>query len=104
MESDKILCGASRYDKKFYINPRYSNLPKAVQDELRIMCVLFVEEVSGVIILRFNDNGNLEITVTADDNDYYYDEIGSRLKIKQMQKEKEELFRQLEEYYDAFGY
>lgn len=104
MEGSQILCGASRYDQKFYINPQYSNLPQKIQEELRVMCVLFVEEVSGVIILRFNDDGNLEIIVTADDNDCYFDEIGSRLKVKQMQTEKEELFRQLEEYYDAFGH
>ena len=39
--------------------------------------------------------------VTARDDDMYFDEIGSELKIKQIQKEKEELFRQLEEYYHA---
>ena len=103
MESEKILCGASHYEKKFYLNPKFANLPQSIQDELRVMCVLFVEDVSGVIMLKFNDKGNLEIIVTSDENDFYFDEIGSRLKVKQMQTEKEELFRQLEEYYNAFG-
>lgn len=104
MDDKQILCGASHYDRKFYINPAYNNLPQAIVDELNSMCVLFVEEVSGIMILKFDDNGNLNIIVTAKDDDFYYDEIGSRLKIKQIQQEKKELFSQLEEYYDAFGH
>ncbi len=101
MEDKKILCGASYYEQKFYLNPRYKNLPQQVQDELKIMCSLFVDEVSGIILLEFDDDGNLRIIVTCKDSDIYFDEIGSELKVKQMQQEKQELFEQLEEYYRA---
>ena len=97
----QVLCGASYYEQKFYLNPAYEALPELVKDELKIMCVLFVQEVSGIIVLEFNDEGNLQIMVTAKEDDIYFDEIGSRLKIQQMQQEKEVLFRQLEEYYHA---
>ncbi len=103
MEDRKILCGASHYEKKFYMNGAYENLPQAVKDELKALCVLFVEEVSGIILLEFSEEGNLNIVVTAKENDFYFDEIGSRLKVKQLQEEKKELFGQLEEYYDAFS-
>ena len=97
----KVLCGASYYEQKFYLNPVYEVLPQQIKDELKILCVLFVQEVSGIIILEFNDQGDLSIVVTARDDDMYFDEIGSELKIRQMRKEKEELFAQLEEYYKA---
>ena len=100
---NRVLCGASYYQQKFYLNPAYEVLPDMVKEELKIMCVLFVQEVSGIIMLEFDEDGNLQIMVTAKEDDIYYDEIGSRLKIQQMQQEKEELFRQLEEYYHAVG-
>ena len=99
-----VLCGASYYEQKFYLNPFYEALPELVKNELKILCVLFVQEVSGIIMLEFDEEGNLRIMVTAKDDDIYFDEIGSELKIRQIRKEKEELFRQLEEYYHAVSH
>ena len=100
-EDKKVLCAASYYEQKFYLNPFYEVLPDAVKEELKIMCVLFVQDVSGIIILEFDDNGNLNIVVTSKEDDFYFDEIGSELKVRQIREEKRELFGQLEEYYDA---
>ena len=55
----RVLCSASRYTKKYYLNPEFDRLPTAVKDELKIMCVLFTEEVGGVILLMFDEDGNL---------------------------------------------
>ena len=52
--------------------------------------------------LEFDENGNLELNTSADEGDLLYDEIGSVLKIKQMQQEKQELFESLETYYKVF--
>lgn len=100
---DRVLCTASGYKKLYYFNEdTYGNLPKPVKDELKAMCVLFTEDVGGVILLMFDDDGSLEIITEAEDNDYGYDEIGSALKIKDMRRDKRELFGQLEKYYDVF--
>ena len=99
MESARILCGANYYEQKYYLNPVYEVLPAAIKDELKIMCVLFVQEVSGIIILEFGEAGDLRIVVTSNDDDFYFDEIGSELKIRQLRQQKRELFEQLEEYY-----
>ena len=101
MESPKILCGANYYEQKFYLNEFYSALPEEVKQELQIMCVLFVNEVRGIILLEFDDNGNLLIHVTSREGDIYFDEVGSELKVAQLRREKKELFEQLEEYYNA---
>ncbi len=103
MDNPKVLCGASYYEQKFYLNPLYGNLPKAVQEELKVMCVLFVDDVGGIVLIQFDDEGKINITGTAKDGDIYYDEIGSRLKIKEMWTEHGELLGQLEEYYDAIN-
>lgn len=101
METPKILCGANYYEQKFYLNEYYRNLPESVRQELQIMCVLFVNEVRGIILLEFDDYGNLLIHVTSREGDIYFDEAGSELKVAQLRREKRELFEQLEEYYNA---
>ena len=98
----RVLCSASRYTKKYYLNPEFDRLPTAVKDELKIMCVLFTEEIGGVILLMFDEDGNLRLMTEAEEDDILYDEIGSELKIRQLQLNKKELFEQLEQYYEAF--
>lgn len=101
-DDQKVLCGASFYSKKFYLNDEFSGLPKSIRDELKITCVLFTEEMGGTIQFIFEDDGELTILTDANENDYNYDEIGSALKVKAMQREKAELFEQLEMYYKVF--
>lgn len=97
-----VLCSASKYAQKFYLNDDFDNLPDDVKKELQIMCVLFTEDVGGVIILEFDEDGNLQIKTEAYEEDILYDEIGSVLKVKQMREDKKELFFQLEQYFAAF--
>mgnify|MGYP000389812399 CR=1 FL=1 len=52
--------------------------------------------------MPFDKEGNLNFRTECEDGDFFYDEIGSVLKIKQMQREKTELFESLEMYYRVF--
>ena len=72
-----VLCGASAYNKKFYLNQDFKGLPDSIKDEY----------------------GNLEFRTSSDENDLLYDEIGCGLKIRELQRTKEELLRALEMYY-----
>lgn len=102
METKKetvVLCGANSYEQKFYFNQEFKSLPEDVKKELQIMCVLFTEDIGGVITLEFEPDGSLEFKVQADEHDYLFDEIGSGLKIRQYQREKRELLEGLEIYY-----
>ena len=99
-EKEKIvLCGANSYEQKFYMNPEFDILPEEIRQELQIMCVLFTEDIGGVLTMEFTPEGELEFKVQADDKDYLFDEIGSGLKIRQYQREKKELLESLELYY-----
>ena len=94
-----VLCGSSYYTKKFYLNPEFEILPQVVKDELKIMCVLFTEDVGGVLSLEFNEDGELMIKPSSDQDDLLYDEIGSGLKAKELAVKHNELFEELELYY-----
>ena len=102
MKEQVVLCGASSYEQKYYFNQKFSALPQNIRQELQIMCVLFTEDVGGVLTMEFDRGGNLEFKVAADDGDYLFDEIGSALKIRQFQLEKRELLESLELYYRVF--
>lgn len=103
MEQEEIvLCGASAYTQKYYLNPEFEGLPQSIQDELKIMCVLYTEDVGGALTLKFDEDGTLIFETAADEGDLLYDDIGSVLKIKQLQNTKTELLESLEMYYKVF--
>ena len=103
MFSDEVvLCGASAYTKKFYFNEDFAALPQTVKDELKILCVLYTEDVGGTLQIVFDEEGHLHMRTSAEEDDLLYDEIGSVLKIKEMQREQEELFESLEMFYRVF--
>lgn len=66
------------------------------------MCVLYTEDVGGVLMLVFDEEGNLELKVDHEENDFAFDEIGSVLKVKQLQQTKRELFESLELFFRVF--
>mgnify|MGYP007057916821 FL=1 len=102
MDEEMVLCAASSYEQKYYLNPEFESLPEAVKQELQIMCVLYTADVGGVLLLVFDENGNLELKVEHNEGDFSFDEIGSVLKIKEMKNTKEELFKSLEMFYKVF--
>lgn len=97
-----VLCGANSYEEKYYLNPDFEQLPEAVRNELKIMCVLYVNDVGGILTLVYEESGELCFEVTSEEFDPMFDEIGSRLKIKQLQREKQDLLEALQMYYKVF--
>ena len=79
-----VLCGASSYEQKYYFNPDFNSLPESIKQELQIMCVLYTEDIGGILTLEFDEDGNLQFKTEALDADAMYDEIGSVLKIKKL--------------------
>ena len=102
MDEEMVLCAASAYERKFYLNPEFNSLPEEVKQELQIMCVLYTADVGGILMVVYDENGNLELKVDHKEEDFIFDEIGSVLKIKELQKTKEELFESLEMFYKVF--
>ncbi|GKX28358.1 hypothetical protein SH1V18_08380 [Vallitalea longa] len=97
-----ILSVSNVYNKKYFLNKDFDQLPQQIKDELKILSVLYTEDVGGILTIGFEENGDLYLEVEADDNDLLFDDIGSALKIKQLQVDKKELWESLETYFKVF--
>ena len=93
-EENTVLCCSNAYEKKFYLNQDFQALPQHIKDELKIMCVLYTEEIGGILTLEFS--------VRSEEGDFFFDEIGSVLRIKELQRDKRELLESLELFYKVF--
>ncbi len=103
MYQDRIvLCGANSYEERYYLNPDFDVLPDSIKDELKIMCVLYVNDVGGILTLVYDEAGELNFEVTSEEFDPMFDDIGSSLKIKQIRQEKQDLLQALQLYYQVF--
>ena len=101
-EKMTILCVSNSYEQKYYLNPEFMGLPKTIKDDLQIMSVLFTEDVGGILSFRFEPDGTLTIYVTCDEGDLLFDDIGSELKIKEIQRTRTALLESLETYFRVF--
>lgn len=103
MEDNRIvLCAASAYEKKYYFNEKFNKVPDSIKDELHIICVLFTEEVGGVLKFVFEDNGELVLETEVEEDDIYYDEVSSGLLISEIRRNRQELMESLSLYYRIF--
>ena len=64
-----VLCAASAYEEKFYLNEDFAMLPESIQQELQIICVLFTADVGGVLIMEFEPDGHLQLRVDVAEED-----------------------------------
>lgn len=94
-----VLCGANAYERKYYFNKIFDRLPDSIKDELHIICVLFTEEAGGVFKMVFEEDGTLSLETEAAEEDILYDEIGSALLVKEVQRRRQELFESLTLFY-----
>ena len=60
MSKEVTLCVSNAYQKKFYLNENFNGLPQSIREELKIMCVLYTEDVGGILELVFDEDGSLQ--------------------------------------------
>lgn len=97
-----VLCGANAYEQKYYFNQRFDKIPDAVKDELHIICVLFTEEVGGIFMIVFEEDGGVTLETDAEEDDIYYDEVSSGLLAGEIRRKRQELLEALSLYYRVF--
>lgn len=103
MSQEKIvLCGANAYEQKYYFNEKFDAIPQSIKDELHIICVLFTEEVGGIVTVVFEEDGTLSLETRAADDDFYYDDVSSGLLISEIRRKRQDLFESLSLYYRIF--
>ncbi len=96
-----VLCAASAYEQKYFFNKTFDGIPDDIKKQLNIICVLFTEDIGGIILFEFGKDGKLDIRTEARDSDYDYDEIGAALEVKEIQKQRRDMLNGLELYYKA---
>ena len=94
-----VICGANSYEKKYYFNRKFENLPSHIKEELHIICVLFTEEAGGVFTISFTPFGHIEFDTRHEEGDLLYDEISARLLIKEIRMRKQEMLDALSIYF-----
>ena len=97
-----VLCGANAYEQKYYFNETFQGIPQSIKDELHIICVLFTEEIGGIFTIAFEPDGNVVMETNFAEEDYLYDEIGSGLMVKEVGRNRQEMFESLSLYYRVF--
>ncbi len=97
-----VLCGANAYERKYYFNGAFQGIPQSIKDELHIICVLFTEEEGGVFTIAFEENGNVVMETDFAEDDFLYDEISSGLMVREVRRNRQELFEALSLYYRIF--
>lgn len=97
-----VLCGANAYERKYYFNEDFQGIPQSIKDELHIICVLFTEEIGGIFTIAFAKGGDVLIETDFAEDDFLYDEIGSGLMVREVRRNRQELFEALSLYYRVF--
>lgn len=97
-EKNHVIAAVSSYHQKYYFNPDYLALPHEIRQTIKSICVLFAEEFGGNLSLELDENEELIFKTSALDSDFYYDEIGAGLKIKEISKNYAELLFKIQTY------
>lgn len=91
----ETLFAISSYNQKYYFSPKSKNLPKDIILDIKKIGIYFANKIKGVFCIGFYENGDIFIECTSLENDFDYDEIGAKLEIERLKKEKTKLFSSL---------
>jgi len=85
----EVISGASVYNKKFYLNPMLEKMPEEYKQKIKNWIVPMAEKVHGIIIIGFENNGEVYIEYASNEFDYQFDEIGAGLECKKFKLENQ---------------
>ena len=94
-----VLCATNSYDKKYYFNQKFANLPRSIQDDIHVISVLFTEDCGGIFMIAFDPDGEVVLVNRCEEEDITYDEVSAGLMIGQIRKNRSELLDCLTAYY-----
>lgn len=90
-----VLNAASCYNKKYFLNPDFEDLPQAVKDDIKKITVCLAEKLHCIFTIGFYADGNLYFETAGAESDFDYDEIGAGLEIEKLEREEKELIKSL---------
>ena len=96
-----VLISVSPYLQKYYINERYSDLPKDIKEMLRAKLGVISEKTNAIISIGFDENQEVFMEQRYEDLSFY-DEIGTELRIKKFQQEEMELLKSIKMWHSMY--
>lgn len=94
-----IIFATSSHNKKYYFDELTEKLPEPIKEEIKSMGIYVAEKVNGVFNMGFYEDGSVFIQTTCTENEFEYDEIGAKLEIEKIKREKKELINSLQLWY-----
>ncbi len=94
-----VLNAASCYNKKYFLNPDYNDMPEAVKNDIKTITVCLAEKLHCIFTIGFYEDGTLYFETAGTENDFDYDEIGAGLEIQKLEREQNELIKSLSLWY-----
>lgn len=90
---------SNSYISKFYFDSRLNNIPIELKNTLKQIMVSLAEENGGIIEAIYDDKQTIcYFDSYASDDDYMYDEIGAKYKLRQIEKLNENVLEELAFY------
>lgn len=99
MEDNIIFC-VSKYVEKYYFNELYKDLPTLVKKDLFEKSIMLNKCIGGLIVIGFDEEGDIFIRATCEENDFEYDEIFAALNVKEFEKIEREFLLSLSKWYN----
>lgn len=90
---------SNSYIKKYYLDNRLSVLPSEIKNTIKKLFVELTETVGGIAIIYYDiDENDLVFRINKEDDDYNFDEIEANYKLSRIEKENEQLFREINSF------
>ena len=90
---------SNSYIKKYYLDNRLSVLPSEIKNTIKKLFVELTETVGGIAIIYYDiDENDLIFRINKEDDDYNFDEIEANYKLSRIEKENEQLFREINSF------
>lgn len=98
----KRLAIASFEKQKYFFEPQYKTLPKEIQEEIQVLCVLTAQKLGCTFGMGWESDGNIYFEIIPPENSIDFDDIGAELEIKEIRRTKIELLKALRLWYLIF--
>lgn len=100
--SDLILAAASYEKQKYYLEPKFQELPESIQEEVRIICVATAQKLGCTFLMGFRKDGEVYFETVKREDDFDFDEIGAELEVKEIFRTQKELLTSLKVWFNVF--
>lgn len=97
-----VLCAANNYEMKYFFNKHFDKLPESIKEDLKVICILFVQEVGGIFKIILEEDGDVTLETEANEEDVLYDDISAGVTIGEIRRTRQDMFQQISLYYRVF--